>query len=138
MPILPENRARYPADWPEISNRIRFERAGGRCECVGECGVDHETEDGGGPTARCSREHGTLWPRAGLTWDEAANNEYDYVKTILTVGHLDHDPSHCTDENLRAWCQGCHNRYDRAHRTATRAQQTERLGQLTLLDGGVA
>lgn len=32
MPIRPENRGRYPADWPAISRRIRFERAGGWCE----------------------------------------------------------------------------------------------------------
>src|SRR5579875_3089177 len=35
MPIRPENRCRYPADWPEISRRIRFERAGGKCEWYG-------------------------------------------------------------------------------------------------------
>lgn len=32
MPIKPENRARYPKDWKEISARIRFERAEGICE----------------------------------------------------------------------------------------------------------
>jgi len=32
MPIKPENKARYPKDWKQISHRIRFERAGGRCE----------------------------------------------------------------------------------------------------------
>lgn len=32
MPIRPENRARYPADWKAISLRIRKERAGDRCE----------------------------------------------------------------------------------------------------------
>lgn len=37
MPIRPENMARYPANWREISARIR-ERAGNRCECEGECG----------------------------------------------------------------------------------------------------
>jgi len=37
MPIRPENRARYPKNWPEIVARIR-ERSGNRCECRGECG----------------------------------------------------------------------------------------------------
>ena len=32
MPIHPENRSRYPADWPKISARIRFGRANGQCE----------------------------------------------------------------------------------------------------------
>lgn len=38
VPIRPENRARYPKDWPEISRRIRFERAQGKCEW---CGAEH-------------------------------------------------------------------------------------------------
>lgn len=38
MPIRPEQRAKYPADWKQISQRIRFERAKGRCEW---CGVEH-------------------------------------------------------------------------------------------------
>ena len=33
MPIRPENKARYPKDWKQISLRIR-ERAGWRCEYV--------------------------------------------------------------------------------------------------------
>ena len=32
MPILPEMKDLYPDDWPAISRRIRFERAGNRCE----------------------------------------------------------------------------------------------------------
>lgn len=27
---------------------------------------------------------------------------------ILTVDHLDHDPSNCVDDNLMALCQRCH------------------------------
>lgn len=38
MPIQPENRDRYPANWREISERIRWGRARGRCEW---CGVRH-------------------------------------------------------------------------------------------------
>ena len=35
MPIRPELLALYPPDWPEISHRIRFERAGSCCEWCG-------------------------------------------------------------------------------------------------------
>lgn len=35
MPIRVEEKARYPADWEEISRRIRFERAGNKCELCG-------------------------------------------------------------------------------------------------------
>jgi len=41
MPIRPENKARYPAEWPEISRRVR-EEAGERCElCGAENGRPH-------------------------------------------------------------------------------------------------
>ena len=31
MPIKPEMKEVYPGDWPEISRRVRFERAAGIC-----------------------------------------------------------------------------------------------------------
>lgn len=43
MPISPENKARYPKDWPAISLRIR-KRAGWKCEvegCKAEQGKPH-------------------------------------------------------------------------------------------------
>lgn len=92
MPIRPENRSKYPPDWKEISARIRFERAGGRCECDGRCGEDHAR-------GRCAAEHGEPHPVTGSI-------------VVLTVMHLDHDPTHNEDENLMAGCQKCHNRYD--------------------------
>ena len=33
-------------------------------------------------------------------------------KVVLTIAHLDHTPENCNDENLKAWCQKCHNSYD--------------------------
>jgi len=32
MPIKPENKDRYPKNWKQISEYIRFVRAGNRCE----------------------------------------------------------------------------------------------------------
>ena len=31
---------------------------------------------------------------------------------VLTVAHLDHDPTNCDPDNLRALCQRCHSGYD--------------------------
>jgi Resolvase, N terminal domain len=44
MPIRPEMRRFYPNDWPQISQRVRFERAAGICQ---GCGRPH------GMTVRC-------------------------------------------------------------------------------------
>ena len=83
-PIRASERGKYPANWPAISTRIRFERAGGRCEL-------------------CGAEHGKPHPITGS-------------KVVLTVMHLNHDPTDNRDENLKAGCQRCHNAYDAAHR----------------------
>ena len=107
MPIRPENRSRYPEDWPVISTRIK-KRAGGRCECEGECG--RGTHDG-----RCPNVHG--------------GNAYGTgSKVILTTAHLDHTPENCGDDNLKAMCQGCHLHYDREHHAQT-AYRTRREGK---------
>lgn len=105
MPIRPENRHRYPGDWPQISDRIRFQRAKSRCECIGECGR-HMTHLG--TDNRCLAIHGQPSPATG-------------VKVILTVAHLDHVPENCRDANLRAMCQACHLHYDREHHAETRS-----------------
>lgn len=104
MPIHPDNKARYPKEWPTISKRIRFERAGGRCECEGECGHDH-----GG---RCEALHGDPHP-------------ITESKVVLTTAHLNHTPEDCRDEVLKAMCQRCHNSYDQSHRQANRAKRLE-------------
>jgi hypothetical protein len=89
MPIRPENRARYPADWPAISLEVR-ERAGWRCE--------------GSPAyPDCRAANREPHPATG-------------ARVVLTVGHLNHTPEDCGEPgartNLKAWCQRCHNTYD--------------------------
>lgn len=101
-PIRPENRDRYPADWPEISRRIRFERAEGRCECTGECGR-------GTHTGRCPNRLGESAYGTGS-------------RVVLTVAHLDHTPENCEASNLRAMCQACHLHYDRDHHRQSAAR----------------
>ena len=94
MPIKPENRKLYPADWKDIAARIKV-RAGGRCE--------------GSPAyPDCRAEHGASHPVTGS-------------RAVLTCAHLDHNPSNCDPGNLRAWCQRCHLTYDAPRKAAERA-----------------
>lgn len=44
-------------------------------------------------------------------------------KVVLTIAHLDHTPENCDQNNLRAWCQKCHNSYDAPHRAAGRRRR---------------
>ena len=99
-PVRASERCRYPADWPVISDRIRFGRAGGRCECAGECDRGH--------LGRCPAVHGQRHPVTGS-------------RVVLTTAHLDRRPENCADANLRAMCQRCHLSYDAAQHAANRA-----------------
>lgn len=121
MPIRAENKLRYPPDWAAISARIKWERAGGRCECDGRCGrpVEHLAADG-----RCPNRHGEP------AWGNGK-------KVVLTTAHLDHVPEHCDDSNLAAYCAGCHLWYDREHHAETaRATREAALGMDALFDLG--
>lgn len=93
MPIKPENKHRYPANWREIRESI-LRRSNDCCEF---CGVKNHTY--------------RFNPKTG---------KYAYI--VLTIAHLDHIPEHCEDDNLRALCQRCHNRYDVEHRKQTRKE----------------
>lgn len=139
MPISPENKARYPADWPAISARIR-QRADGKCEFCGVANHSLGAWIGGhwhkaipkgtglrdnprqGETFPCDRGDGIpIWTKV--------------KRVVLTVAHLDHTPENCADENLKALCQRCHLRYDAKHH-AQNAARTRRKKQATgdLLD----
>jgi 5-methylcytosine-specific restriction endonuclease McrA len=68
----------------------------------------------------------------------AANGEPHPItgsRVVLTVGHLDHTPEHCQPENLRAWCQRCHLRYDAEHHAKNAAEtRRNRMQTLDLFD----
>ena len=123
MPVDPNA---YPPEWPEISRRIRFERAGGRCECRGECGHAH-------PGGRCNAPHGKTVYRSRVApwlWQHDPCEDCYPVRIILTTAHLDHDRRNNAESNLRALCQFCHLNHDRLHRAALERQRALEAGQM--------
>ena len=114
MPIRSEERARYPKEWPKISAAIR-ERAGDRCECMGECGRDHQ----GG---RCNALNHAPHPATGSI-------------VVLAVAHLDHTPENVDPGNLKAMCQRCHLAYDFEHHEQTKRGRLPRIATLEDMDG---
>lgn len=134
MPIKPENKARYPADWPAIRAAI-LERAGHACE---KCKAPNRTRIARG----AGDDDGTYMLDSGAVFHAETGEHLGYsrhsdyevlrmVDVVLTVAHLDHVPEHCAPENLRAWCQRCHLRYDHDHHRAN-AQATRRAKAGTL------
>ncbi len=101
MPIRPENKHRYPANWKQVVDGIRM-RSGDRCE--------------GSPAyPDCQARNREPHPVTGSL-------------VVLTVGHLDHTPENCDEDNLMHWCQRCHLTYDSKEHART-AYRTRREGK---------
>jgi len=109
------HRSAYPPDWKEISRRIRFERAQGKCEWCGA--VNYQPHPITGSKVVLTVAHlGVPYPdgRPGSKHNKADNRE----------------------ENLAALCQRCHLNYDREDhlrraaitRDIKRAERMEKLG----------
>ena len=121
MPIKRELRWFYPIDWPEISRRVRFERAGGVCEKCGRphgeiviCLPDGRWFDAARQTWRSYCGRAARWP------DIAEAAQIRRTRIILAAAHLDHDPSNNRLLNLKSLCQRCHMIHDRPHHLVRR------------------
>jgi hypothetical protein len=141
MPIRPENKDRYPADWSQISQAVR-DRAGNICEgcgCPNHAMIRRGVTQDGVPVWRLAHESSDEAGRSAIDGRYVPNSEPDLivykppVKVILTVAHLDHQPENCDLANLKAWCQRCHNAYDAPMRragTKARARAQNAAGDL--------
>lgn len=118
MPIKPENKKLYPPNWASEIRPAALESAGNKCQfCLvpdkifiarglwqgepvwqDDDGAIHSANDGRYITHNyCSDLEGTV----------------THCGVVLTIMHLDHDPTNCEPENLKAACQRCHLNYDR-------------------------
>lgn len=123
MPISPENRKRYPANWKVIRSAI-LQRANHCCE---HCGVENYTRiiRGHGPDAgtfmRVNR-NAVYDARNGQFLGEAEAQTFHghrQTRIILSIAHLDHMPEHNHPSNLKALCGRCHLLWDAQHHRQT-------------------
>lgn len=127
MPIKPENKARYPADWKLIRASI-LERAGDRCE---QChvangdmiarGIDKDA----GTFQRFEGDGEVYDAEDGRLLGRCKASEYTgnrWTRVVLTIAHLDHLPENCAPENLKALCQRCDLSYDAEHHRKNAAE----------------
>lgn len=143
MPIRPENRARYPRDWPAIRDRI-LRRAQMRCEHPGCCARQYDVGYWRQQAGEwCWFEFGRNWPTYAAAKQFGAEKHFDrygdgptppgeprIVVIVLTIAHLDHTPENCDPANLRALCQRHHLALDAEHHKET-AYATRRAAALT-------
>lgn len=128
MPIRPENRELYPANWKELREGILL-RANNQCE---KC----RAPNGAGIARGTGKDACTYMLDDGQVFDDesgeflgyARGSEYDaarHPRVVLTIAHLDHNPATADPAMLRAWCQQCHLRYDAAQHAETRRRTRE-------------
>lgn len=111
---MPMDYKRYPANWREISLRIRGERARWRCEW---CGAEN------------GQPHPVTGSRVVLT--------VAHLGTPHADGHKGdkHDKMDVREENLAALCQRCHIRYDiRDHVHNARVGWEKRQGLINIFE----
>jgi len=117
MPIKPELRVRYPADWESRGAELRI-AAGNRCQTE-NCGL----LDG----AVGWRDDDGLFIEAAEP-DAVIPDGRSLIRIVLTVAHLyDSRPENCSPRNLALFCQRCHNTWDARmrgqHASATRRER---------------
>lgn len=121
MPIRPENRSRYPANWRALREEV-MRRAGNACEGsprYPDCRVPN------GAYRNVVTEAWTHDPAVIADW---LRHGQASVCVVLTCAHFDHVVEHCAFDNLRAWCQRCHLTHDSKQHAQT-AYATRRRGR---------
>ena len=144
MPIRPERKHLYPANWKtEIVPMIRA-RSGDCCEWCGvmnsywicrskhsadyiysnsNCEIPTKGFCGGKKLVTVWASNEKLKPSyqciaEAFEWKKP-------IRVILTVAHLIHDETDNRPENLAHFCQLHHNRHDAKHRAETRARNKQ-------------
>lgn len=121
MPIRSELRTLYPSNWAALSRRIRFERAGGRCQ---GCGRPHLARVRCLPDGRWFDETAGTWrDRRGRVarWPDLIDAvHFRLTRVVLAAAHLDNDPANNRLSNLKGLCQRCHMLHDRPFHLAQR------------------
>ncbi|HEY3281563.1 MAG TPA: HNH endonuclease [Armatimonadota bacterium] len=123
---MPMKRHLYPPEWRAIALAVK-QAADWTCR---ECGR----------VCRRAGEPYVDWILRVDNWEALEHPR----RFVLTVAHLDHDPSNNVSSNLRALCSVCHLRHDAGHhalsashtRAVKRAAGTLPLEQASHAGGG--
>ena len=125
VPVMPIIRARYPENWNSLALQIKHEAQWCCQQCQRPCRQPSE------PLAIFQRRvqawRHTQTPRPAKY--EAAPRRY-----LLTVAHLDQQPSNQDPSNLKALCTVCPLQFDSQFRAKQRRLKAEFLGQLCIDD----
>jgi len=130
MPII---RARYPDDWEAIALRIKHEANWCCQQCQRPCRQPSESLADFLKRVKQWRQQrdssGVASPTPRPAKFEEAPRRY-----LLTVAHLDQQPSNQDPDNLKALCTVCHLQFDSKFRAKQKQLKAEFFGQLSIDD----
>ena len=118
---MPCDYSKYPLDWFTRIRPAILERAGHCCE---SCGLPNYAviRPFDRRLSRRCRSHAEAagWRMRHFGTLQKRGFAYSLATVVLTVAHMDHELLHNDFSNLKALCQGCHNRHDAPARLAKR------------------
>lgn len=127
MPIRPENMAKYPGgsirspEWLAIRERIRA-RAGDCCEGCGVRNLAFGYRNSAGQFFDLAEDRAEAERLYLGIIPETTEAQVGYLfRIVCTTAHVDGQLIDHSDDNLRFWCQRCHNRHDGPSRRANAA-----------------
>ena len=134
MPIKPENKKHYAGKTWQYFRAWTLKRALNKCQF---CGVINHRIGSRSTWGYFLPEHFIK----KMTPDDYKFHfpigKGKLFKIVLTVAHLDHDPTNNHPDNLRALCQKCHLNYDQEQhqKNAAETRKTKADANRPLFDG---
>jgi hypothetical protein len=126
---MPCDYSRYPEDWKTVIRPRILKRAGEKRNAKGEITQEARCE-WCGASNRAWKTGDKKRPVYILHSDWPEDNAH-LTRIILTIAHIDHDESNCSDDNLAALCQACHLRPEaKQHAENAKATRLRKSGQL--------
>ena len=125
---MPMDFSRYPEDWRDLALKLKkkakCQQCKKPCRRQGESVADFEK--------RLSLKWKPLLSEKLEDYERTGVLQYKPKRFLLTVAHLDQNPSNIESENLRVLCAPCHLRFDVQFRGYNHRRLLERRGQLRL------
>ena len=127
---MPMDFSRYPEDWKDLALKLK-KKAKWKCQqCKKPC--RRRGESVADFEKRLSSKWKPLLSEKLEDYERTGVLQYKPKRFLLTVAHLDQNPSNIAPKNLKVLCAPCHLRFDVQFRSYNRRRLLERRGQLRL------
>jgi hypothetical protein len=137
---MPVDYKKYPSDWKTAIRPAILKRANDCCEFCGLANHSEGLRDKSGKFIDWVEIENALNDRGYDYFDNELKHHLDkhgrvdkLLEIVLTIAHLNHNILDNREQNLKALCQQCHNRYDAQYRKKNRRNtRIRKMGALTL------